>query len=735
MDIDVNSLSSIAAALEYAKLGWPVLPLHTPRKNGICSCGRVDCHSIGKHPRIPGGVNGASTDRAIIEKWWQDWPDANIGIATGLKSGIAVLDIDPKNNGHISLAQLEEEYGELLQTLRVRTGSGGEHIFFIYPGEEIINSAGKIREGIDFKTQGGYIVAAPSLHVSGEKYQWTVNEGDIAEIPKWLRTLLIEAKSKPTQSMTSAEGMIPPGQRNTSIFSLACSLRSKGLSEEAIKAAVKVVNNTQCNPPLDDLELLNIVNSAGRYDAGNLATTCNKAFNHTDVGNSERLVAKYGHAFRYCPSWRKFLVWDGKRFIVDDTGEIERLAKDTVRSIYAEAAALSDEPDRKRQAKHAMSSESQNRIKAMIALAQTEQGIPVTPDDLDINEWLLNCLNGIIDLRTGQLHPHSTSNLITKLVPVEYDQAAECPMWMAFLSKIMGKNEELIQFLQKAIGYSLTGSTREQCMFILHGSGANGKSTFLNIIEALLADYAQQTPTDTLMAKKSEGIRNDVARLKGTRFVTASEAEQGKSLAESLIKQMTGGDKLTARFLHGEFFEFVPRFKLFLATNHKPNIRGTDNGIWRRIRLIPFTVTIPEGEQDHELPNKLKAEMTGILRWAVEGCLLWQKEGLSAPAEVSQATAEYRGEMDCLQAFIDDCLVVGARLRISASELYRVYQGWCQNNGEHEYSQRILGIRLKDKGFQSRRSGADGNTEWHGLGVAPIRGINEVGIAEGTELN
>lgn len=735
MDINTNSLTLVEAALKYAELGWPVLPLHTPNGDGSCSCKNQNCERIGKHPRVLHGVNDATVDEEIIKQWWEKWPDANIGIAAGITSNITVLDIDPKDNGHVNLAQLEEEYGKLPQTLRARSGSGGQHIFFNYLGG-FKNSAGKIREGIDIRTQGGYIVAAPSLHVSGNRYQWIKHDSDIAEMPEWLKVLLREASKKSTKLVASGEGMIPEGQRNSTLFGLACSLRSKGLAENAILAAAQGINQRSCNPPLEESEVARIVESAAGYDLGNLTEMSSKVFRQTDLGNAQRLVMRHGQHFRYCPIWKKFLTWDSKRFAIDNTGEIYRMAKETVKRMYAEAAAISDEIGRKKLAKHAMSSESANRIKAMIELAQTEQGVPVLPDELDTNDWLLNTNNGTIDLQTGELQEHSAMNLITKLVPVDYDVHAQCPTWLAFLNKIMGGNEELIHFLQKAIGYSLTGSTREQCMFILYGAGCNGKSTFLNAVQNMLADYAQQTPTESLLQRKNEGIPNDVARLKGARFVTASEVEQGRTLAESLIKQMTGGDKLTARFLHGEFFEFTPKFKLFLATNHKPNIRGTDNGIWRRIRLIPFTVTIPEGERDSDLPNKLKAEMPGILNWAVEGCRYWLQEGLAAPREVSQATDEYRSELDWLQAFIDEKLKVGANLRISAFELYSQYQEWCSENGEHEYSQRILGMRLKDRGFFSRRSGRDGSIEWHGLGSAAEFGFhNATGYTEGTEPN
>ena len=716
MELDLKGKTNMEAALAYAEAGFPVFPLHTPRNNGGCSCGNPKCTSIGKHPRSANGVKDATTDPETIKKMWNNFPNANIGLACGESAGICVVDVDPIHGGNESLVLLEEQYGALPETLRARTGSGGEHVFFTYPGDGFKNcNRGEIGDGIDFKTEGGYVVAAPSLHASGNRYELISTDlSKIAALPEYIKQKVAKSRvnqAVKAQTVSLDEGKIPAGQRNSTLFLSACSMRHRGLTPKSIKAALLIENIAKCSPPLDEAEVESIVNSACKYDG----VSARKSFNLTDVGNAQRMVERYAGEFRYCNQWKKFLVWTNNRFVIDDTGSIERMAKETIRNILNEAATVEDDAERKKLVKHALSSESQQHIKSMILLAQSEEGVPIVPSELDKDDWLLNCSNGTIDLKTAEMHEHRQENLITKLVPVKYQPSAECPVWLSFLDRIMGGNKDMILFLQKAVGYSLSGSTQEQCMFILHGTGANGKSTFLNTIEGLLADYAQQTPTETLMAKKNEGIRNDLARLQGTRFVTASEADQGKSFAESLIKQITGGDRITARFLHGEFFEFVPKFKLFLATNHKPNIRGTDNGIWRRIRLIPFEVTIPKDEQDPCLMDKLRAETAGILAWAVKGCLLWQEQGLQPPEEVNAATLEYREDLDWLQAFISERCVEGKDKKVGATELYGAYKIWASERGEHEYNQRALGVRLKDKGYCSKRSGRTGTTEWIGL--------------------
>ncbi|MFH1983189.1 MAG: phage/plasmid primase, P4 family [Pseudomonadota bacterium] len=440
-----------------------------------------------------------------------------------------------------------------------------------------------------------------------------------------------------------------------------------------------------------------------------------KQFNLTDMGNAERLVHHFGSDIRYCHVWRSWLIWDGKRWGVDKKDKIRQLAKEVVRLIYREAENEADDRKRQEIAKHAMQSESEKRIRSMVSLATSE--VPITPEELDVDPWLLTCLNGTVDLKTGNLLSHQREHLIRQLAPVHYDPDTNCPLWQSFLDRIMAGNAHLISFLQRAIGYSLTGETSEQCLFIFYGSGANGKTTFLQAINAMLGEYAMQTPTETLLVKQRGAIPNDVARLKGARFVTASEAESEQRFAESLIKQMTGGDTLSARFLHQEWFDFVPTHKVFLGTNHKPVIKETDHAIWRRIKLVPFEVTIPECERDLQLSRKLKSELPGILAWAVSGCLDWQRQGLGTPDEVKAATEDYRNEMDVMSEFIADRCIEGPSHEVRTKDVYEAYVNWCEGNGERPLSKRAMGLKLKERGYMPGKVGQDRSRGWKGLGL------------------
>ena len=386
----------------------------------------------------------------------------------------------------------------------------------------------------------------------------------------------------------------------------------------------------------------------------------------------------------------------------DKSGQIVRFAKDTVRNIYSEAAQLPEGNARTTLVKHALQSEAAKRIKWLVELAQSEPGIPLSIEKLDANPWLLSCLNGGINLRSGKLLPHDRDSLCTKQVPVEFDPEAKCPTWKAFLNRIMGGNNHLIRFLQRAVGYSLTGITTEQVLFILYGTGANGKSTLVETVRSLLGNYGQQSEFETFLVRKNGGgPRNDIARLKGARFVSAAEGEPGCRLSESVVKQVTGGDKITARFLYQEHFEFTPEFKLFLVSNHKPRIVGTNEAIWRRIRLVPFTVTIPRSERDPQLLDKLRRELPGILAWAVRGCLKWQEKGLGEPSEVADATSEYRLEEDFLAAFLADKCIADTKGVAYAGMLYEVYGSWCKEKGEEPCHAKMFGGELRSRGYVS----------------------------------
>jgi putative DNA primase/helicase len=436
---------------------------------------------------------------------------------------------------------------------------------------------------------------------------------------------------------------------------------------------------------------------------------------HTDLGNARRLVAGYGKNLRFCHESGKWLVWNGEIWATDDSGMVDRIAKDTVRKIYIEAGDAANGTDRQELGKHGLKSEAEARLRAMVNLAKTEPDIPVNISQLDADPWLLNCRNGTLDLRTGKLLPHHPGNLCTKTIPVAFDPDAKCPTWISFLRRVMAEKRDLIKFLQRSIGYALTGSTGEQVLFFLYGTGANGKSTFIETCRNLLEDYAQQSEFDTFVTKKNDGPRNDIARLKGARLVAAVEAAQGRQLAENVIKQVTGGDTVTARFLYHEHFEYLPQFKLFLVANHKPVIVGTDEAIWRRIRLIPFTVTIPREQRDKQLLEKLRAELPGILAWAVRGCLQWQADGLGEPDAVSIATADYKREMDVMADFIEEHCVLGEEETINAGLLYLTFQAWAEKNGEEVLTQKRFGTQLRERGFAATKK--KGQRCWVGLGL------------------
>ena len=435
----------------------------------------------------------------------------------------------------------------------------------------------------------------------------------------------------------------------------------------------------------------------------------------TDTTNAYRLLTEHGKDVRYNALWKKWMVWNGCHWEMDDGYLIHDKGLKMIRGMYRELLETSDYRDRITIEKHGMQSESGRRRKALIEVASWIPELNVKTDNLDKDPWLFNVRNGTIDLRTGEIREQKPEDLITRIANVDFDRNADCPEWKKFIMEIMNYHTELIHFIHKAAGWAITGDTSEQSMFILFGTGANGKSTFLNTIMNLLGDYAIATPTETFMKKSGDQITNDIARLRGTRFVTTTEAEHGKRLSEPLIKQITGNDRMTARFLYGEFFNFVPTFKIWMATNHKPVIKGTDHGIWRRIKLIPFTTRIEEEKQDKHLEQKLMAEGPGILNWLIEGARLWRKEKLKPPAIIIRATDEYRAEMDVIGNFLKERCVQGSGMSIRARELFKCYQDWCDENNERACSERFLGLRLKELGIEQKRSN-DGRY-WQGIGI------------------
>lgn len=439
-----------------------------------------------------------------------------------------------------------------------------------------------------------------------------------------------------------------------------------------------------------------------------------ETFRLTDMGNAERLIKRHGKSLRYCYETGYWLVWNGKVWEKDGGAQTTTLAKETVRNMYAEAANTTDDHQRKELADHAKKSESENKLHAMVALARDL--VPIKVQDLDANNMLFNCQNGTIDLNTGVLNPHKRENFITLISPVEYDPNAHSDLWEQHLLRVTGNNRELIAYLQRVFGYCLTGETKEQVMFFVFGPTKTGKSKTIGAVMWVLGDYAKQTPSETLLIKRYSG-HSDKARLVGSRMVVAIEAEKGERLASASIKNMTGEDRMTARFLYKENFEFYPTFKIFLVANDKPLIRGEDSAMWERVKLIPFKQFIPLAERDKDLGEKLKEEGKGILAWMMRGCLEWQKyRDLIEPEEITNETAIYRSEMDILGDFLDDCCIVEKAEKVTHSNLYQAYEEWCHQNDEEPIAKRMLTIELQGRNFVAKRGHA-GKKVWHGLAL------------------
>lgn len=452
--------------------------------------------------------------------------------------------------------------------------------------------------------------------------------------------------------------------------------------------------------------------------------------NPTDLGNAERLAVHAAGRLRYCHPWQRWVVWDGRRWAADSMGAAVVMAKDTVRSIYGEAENAPDEIARKSLGLHAARSENQRRIAGMLELAKSDPRIAIAPEQFDSPETLnlLTVLNGTLDLRTGALRPHDPADFITRLVPVEYRPGAHSLLWEGFLADVL-PDAEVRAYMQRFAGYALTGQTGEQVFALLHGLGANGKSTFLETLTHMLGDYAYKAEFSTFQQSKGDqvrkgGARADVVQLAGKRLVIANENAEGRALDVATVKELTGGDTVTARGLYqSELTQFRPEAKLILAANHKPRIPDNTESIWRRIHEVPFTVTIPEEKRDTTLAARLREpnELAGVLAWALEGCRLWCAiGGLNPPAAVLSASRAYRSQEDFLEPFLEaKCVTSDLTVKSLSATLFRAYEAWCKENDEAPETQKAFGIALEEHGFKRVRI-SGGARAWVGLRLADM---------------
>ena len=471
--------------------------------------------------------------------------------------------------------------------------------------------------------------------------------------------------------------------------------------------------------------------SLGEGKGGKDTTTVSNDPHYTDLGNCYRLVRRHGENIRYVAIWKKWLVWMGTCWQIDNSGAVERLAKDTVLKIPQEGIGeldrlvkIVDEVERDKIQKKikeilewGKKSEADNRLGAMINLAKSELQIALTPEDFDTDPFLLGVKNGVIDLRSGRLIEPRRDQYIIKNSEIEFRPGSKSPIWERFLERIH-PDPGVRAFLQRWCGYCLTGDTSEQCFAIFYGSGKNGKTTLVDTLMHILGTWARQADFKTFSLKDRDAASNDLARLFGTRLVTATESQENARLDEAVIKSLTGGDRIAARYLYSEFFEYTPSFKIILSSNHKPQIRGTDEGIWRRIRLVPFAVTIPENEKDPHLKEKLFAEAPGILNWMLDGCREWQQIGLGMPAAIQIATGEYRESSDLIGRWISENCIVTTKAEGTIKDLYEDFCSWTEEEGINRPPiKRKFSEALGEKGFQKVRIGHKGLAGFYGVGL------------------
>jgi len=729
-----NDMTPLATALSYARMGFRVFPAHTIR-NGACTCGAGKDCSPGKHPigsLVPRGLLDASADTEVIARWWAQSPDANIGLATGKGSGLVVLDVDGPI-GETSLAKMESEHGSLPPSWQVKTGKG-RHLYFRYPNNVTkVKSVARKKLGLDVRADGGYVIAPPSIHESGRRYAFELGSADEpAECPRWVvayangdlktdngpaKPAKKQAKAAPYSDaeeakLRSALACIPAEERDT--------WRDGGAALHSLNWGEKGFEiwndwSRTSGEKYDEVDQQKTWESFDRPYSGPRITVATIYWTaqqhgwvdevqgdfHTDLGNARRLEKRHGENMRFIPEWHKWMKWDGSRWVIDDDGAIMRLAKETVEAMYPEAVSLADNEDRNRLLRHAIKSQAEARLKAMVSLAQSEAVVVLSADQLDADPWLLGVQNGVIELKTGKFRPARREDLVTKQANVLFDPNAQCPNWSKFLDTITGGDRDLQSYMQRVTGYTLTGSTREEVMFVLYGTGSNGKSTYRETKHFLLGDYALAADAGLLIERKTPGgATPELARLKGCRLVSINETSENDHLNEARVKFITSQDKITARNLYQGFFDFDPSHKTDLTTNHKPIIRGTDIGIWRRIQNIPFLVTIPPEKAEKDFrERRLMPELAGILNWALDGLAAYLKQGLNPPKAVLASTEEYRADMDVIGQWINECCEGDPNATVVTADAYSNYAKWAEDEVGWVIKKLTFRRHLSDRGF------------------------------------
>lgn len=722
----------------------------------------------GKHPPLDGWQT-RRLDWAELEQAITRGHITGIGVVTGqLSNNLVDLDFDGDGWQPV-LDHVLESWPELATTARYHSGSGRPHVWLRCPDMPpdftiAVYKRPDLDCHIELRGNGHQTLCPPSLHKkSGKYYRWAVGEADLVEVPfadlhAWLDAWAPEIAEDVTQTRKPAT---TPGGRPGDEFNqqadwaalltgwgwtLAKERRGMGYWVRPGKDARDGHSATlnygdrgklyvfsadaapfEANHSYSPFEAYALMEHGGDFGAAAAALRAQgfgaseEGKPWTDVANGKRFIAQHGENLRYCEALGGWLVWDGQRWMPDITGQVARMAKATARTIYAEADACENDERRQALSKWAVASESANRQQAMISMAWSEPGIAVQATDFDANPWLLNCANGTLDLRSGRLHVHDRADMLTKLVPVNYDPAATHPILDSYLFDATGGDAEFAAYLQRAVGYSLTGVTSEECFFMVLGPAATGKTTLIEALLAMMGDYGMKSSFDAFLEhNNSGGPTPELARLRGARLVAASETSRTRRLNEVAVKELTGGDLVTARHLHREPITFKPVLKLWLAANEAPKLTDTDTGLWRRLHRLPFEHELAADKRDPFVKESLTSDaLPALLAWAVQGCLDWQRVGLRQPAAVRTATAALRAEFDPLAEFFADRCVFAPSAETGVGSLRQAYEQWANDMGARPINNKDWGQRLRAKGCEqeNRRNKSGRARIWRGVGL------------------
>ena len=720
-------------ALHYAEMGLAVFPL-------VCR---------DKVPAVVGGCKVATTERTTIERWWDKNPQYNIGIATGNKSsGLVVIDLDVDKNkgidGYDVLRDWQNKHGKLPETWQSITGRGGYHYF--YKDAIVHSNRVGLYEGVDIRGEGGYIVAPPSVHPNGNIYEWEQGpeEYEIAQVDNIVNDFLKgEKQRRDSEHKTNFKvpELIPEGKRVDTIVRLIASLRTKGLDDDAIKAAVRVENEKRCNPPLKEKELekavfpalkrdwqvnshyynnFNAMNENDNKYVNEVLKKLNELnaverFPMNDRGSADLFATVFMDVSRYNPTKKDWMYYDGTRWVADQEGMRAKRNAKTLADALVRYSVTVSLPDDKRQSyiKYAAGMMNYRSRNVMVTDAKDLNFFDNT--ELDKDDFLLNCKNCVLDLSGDQPKEleHKADLLLSKICNANYNPAATCTLWEKTVNEIMQGDSSKIEYLQKVSGRFLTGDTSEEEFYIFFGATTrNGKSTITELLLYLLGDYATTISPESLAIKVNKDSRTaspDIAKLAGTRFVVASEPPRRMLFDSSLVKTLTGRDTVSARFLHENEFQFKPKFKLILNSNYLPVISDKTVFSSNRVKVVPFERHFTEKEQNKHLKEQLQQEIDGILNWCIQGLSLYRKEGLEPPTAVQIATHEYSEDSDKIGKFISECLEKSDQ-NLAAKDVYEKYSQWCNDCGLGVDGRTSFYEELKTKNLLSKTGTVTGKT-------------------------